>query len=124
MKKTIKIINLLNMIANGEEVPKKIKYGNLIYVYNYKIKDYEFPDKVGWLMDVSRNQGNEFLNDYVEIIDEEEFEDISVIDEFHDNFIQFENGGWKGRNLDIAFKNKINKLINNQKKIIDKLKNK
>ena len=29
--KTIKIIDLLNKIANGEEVPKKIKYENDIY---------------------------------------------------------------------------------------------
>lgn len=29
--KKIKIIDLLNMIANGEEVPKKIKHDNYIY---------------------------------------------------------------------------------------------
>lgn len=31
--KTIKIIDLLNKIANGEEVPKKIKINNVIYEY-------------------------------------------------------------------------------------------
>ena len=28
MKKTIRIIDLLNMISKGEEVPKKIKWGD------------------------------------------------------------------------------------------------
>ena len=32
MKKTIKVIDLLNMIANKEELPKKIKWRNTIYV--------------------------------------------------------------------------------------------
>ena len=38
--KTIKIIDLLNKIANGEEVPKKIKY--LIYEYTYNDNDEEY----------------------------------------------------------------------------------
>lgn len=33
MMKTIKIIDLLNMISKGEEVPQKIKVGNKIYNY-------------------------------------------------------------------------------------------
>ena len=32
----MKIIDLLNKIANGEEVPKKIKYKGHIYQYQYK----------------------------------------------------------------------------------------
>ena len=31
--KIIRIIDLLNKIANNEEMPKKIKYKKLIYVY-------------------------------------------------------------------------------------------
>lgn len=30
----MKIISLLNKIANREEVPKKIKYDNLVYEYD------------------------------------------------------------------------------------------
>jgi tagatose-1,6-bisphosphate aldolase non-catalytic subunit AgaZ/GatZ len=37
--KTIKVIDLLNMIVNGE-VPKKIKYGYDIYEYNKEEQDY------------------------------------------------------------------------------------
>ena len=66
----IKVIDLLNKIANGEEVPKKIKIKNVIYEYrgymyctekaNYQdIEDYLFGK---WNFNI--------LNDYVEIIEE------------------------------------------------------
>lgn len=32
----MKVIDLLNKIANGEEVPKKIKYLNIIYKATYR----------------------------------------------------------------------------------------
>ena len=38
--KTIKIIDLLNKIANGEEVPKKIKYKNKVFIYDQQNKLY------------------------------------------------------------------------------------
>lgn len=38
--KTIKVIDLYNKIANGEEVPKKIKVYNEIYVYDTFNKAY------------------------------------------------------------------------------------
>ena len=43
----MKVIDILNKIANGEEVPKKIEYIGLIYEYDEKIKDY-FNDNL-WL---------------------------------------------------------------------------
>ena len=66
----IKIIDLLNKIANGEEVPKKIKINNVIYEYrgfmyctekaNYQdIEDYLFGK---WNFNI--------LNDEAEIIEE------------------------------------------------------
>ena len=66
----IKIIDLLNKIANDEEVPEKIKIKNVIYEYrgymyctekaNYQdIEDYLFGK---WNFNI--------LNDYVEIIEE------------------------------------------------------
>lgn len=36
----MKIIDLLNKISNGEEVPKKIKYAGIIWKYDNAIKDY------------------------------------------------------------------------------------
>ena len=66
----IKIIDLLNKIANDEEVPKKIKIKNVIYEYrgymyctekaNYQdIEDYLFGK---WNFNI--------LNNYAEIIEE------------------------------------------------------
>lgn len=37
----IKVIDLLNKIANKEEVPKKIKYDGIEFVYNEWAEDYE-----------------------------------------------------------------------------------
>lgn len=67
----IKVIDLLNKIANGEEIPKKIKINNVIYEYrgymyctekaNYQdIEDYLFGK---WNFNI--------LNDEVEILEEE-----------------------------------------------------
>lgn len=81
----IKIIDLLNKIANDEEVPEKIKIKNVIYEYrgymyctekaNYQdIEDYLFGK---WNFNI--------LNDYAEIIEEpKKIEKISLpsIDEF------------------------------------------
>lgn len=36
----MKIIDLLNKIANGEEIPKKIKFENYIYIWRNDQKDY------------------------------------------------------------------------------------
>jgi hypothetical protein len=76
MKNKIKIIDLLCLISNGEEVPKKIKYGDVIYkladvgedYYNYDNNFWFFRDR----FDAS------ILNDYIEILDEEN-KDIPLI---------------------------------------------
>lgn len=63
----MKIIDLLNKIANGEEVPSEIKYNNLIYWYD-ETDDNEFAryrDIHGeWLF------ADAYLNDEVEILEE------------------------------------------------------
>lgn len=40
MNKKIKIIELLNKIANGEKVPERVKYGNRIYKFYKGEQDY------------------------------------------------------------------------------------
>lgn len=68
----MKIIDLLNKIVNEEEVPKKIKWENMIYSYNKEEKDYEtwFEDNSGLslfnLVYITTR-----LNDEVEILEEE-----------------------------------------------------
>jgi translation elongation factor P/translation initiation factor 5A len=75
----MKIIDLLNKIANGEEVPKKIKYKDFEYIYAKEIGWYRRIDDVGtydeWFINKNR------LNDEVEIIEEQEEIDIQSIKE-------------------------------------------
>ena len=77
----MKVIDLLNKIANEEEVPKKIKYENNIYNYDNSCQDYKLVNVFGytWLI-------NKIFDDYentssilsyeIEIIEEDkEIED-------------------------------------------------
>lgn len=82
----MKIIDLLNKIANGETLPKKICYDDIIYIlidngiYSW-YRDEECDE--GFLDNVSNVK--DFLNDYVEIIEEpKKIEKIPLpsIDEF------------------------------------------
>lgn len=108
MKKTIRVIDLLNKIANGEEVPKKIKYNDDEYIH---IDNYcYFCEETNEIL--SQNTYAEFsrLNDEIEILDEEEFEDIND---------EFESGDTAQVVMQLL--NKIRPLIKNQKKIIERL---
>ena len=71
----MKIIDLLNKIENGEEVPKKILLNGIIF--EYQGDDYLYKDedkKEHWLFSVSYTDKymwlKDFLNDEVEIIKE------------------------------------------------------
>ena len=71
----MKIIDLLNKIANGEETPKKIKIKTHIFTkYNYPMGDGTFVSSYG-----SNNDGEyhindflypQYLNDEIEILEE------------------------------------------------------
>ena len=63
----MKIIDLLNKIANGEEVPKKIIWNKLVYDY----KDGLYYDYCGETLIGSLNFDGTNLHDEVEIIEEE-----------------------------------------------------
>ena len=80
----IRVIDLLNKIANGEEVPYKVKYNGIIFTYNSSNKQ--------GLKYVDLNKENEVfyryltgvvnkLTDEVEIIEEQEEIDIQSIEE-------------------------------------------
>lgn len=85
--KTIKIIDLFVKIANGEEVPKKIKYKGVIREYDYDDKDYiayKAGEELYLFYDVLKSgTGDEFvkeLNNEVEIIEEDkEIEDTKYM---------------------------------------------
>ena len=66
----MKIIDLLNKIANGEEVPKKIKYKNVVLSYRIDEKDY-IGDNY-FLSDLLWDENLGFiLNNEVEILEKE-----------------------------------------------------
>ena len=89
----IKIIDLLNKIANDEEVPEKIKYKDNVYylgknivdLHTYQTEGSNTTRKLSLIID------NEYLNlnDYVEIIEEpKKIEKIkSNGDEFYSDYI-------------------------------------
>jgi hypothetical protein len=62
----MKIIELLNKIANGEEAPYRIKYNGRIYEYAEEIKWYLRDD-----MKCELSNSKKCLNDTVEILEEE-----------------------------------------------------
>ena len=79
MKKTIKIIDLYNMISKGS-IPKKIKYNTKIYEYDKDQDDYStfVISHYEYLLDDINITSQ--LNDEVEILDEED--EIEIPQEF------------------------------------------
>lgn len=78
--KTIKIIDLLNKIANDKEVPNNIKYENTIYYFDEEEKRYLKETSMSaigisddYLLDV-------MLNDEVEIIEEKKIPEKITIE--------------------------------------------
>ena len=70
----MKIIELLTLIAKGEEVPKEIKWRNGIYKYNFRWKDYKKEVGEVYFFQTILNRNCDMLlilNDEVEIIEEE-----------------------------------------------------
>lgn len=107
----MKIIDLLNKIANGEEVPKKIKYNNIDYFWCNQCKIYERFE------DGSKDLYNDLdnLNDEVEIIEEEKKipEKCDVLE----HCVNF------NKNENVLLDNQL-KLQNKINEIIDYLKSK
>ena len=78
----MKIIDLLNKIANGEEVPKKIKYKGIVREFDYEDKDYIGKNTYDYYLfhDIlAAGTGDKMvtgINDEVEIIEDIPKEDI------------------------------------------------
>jgi len=88
MSKTIRVIDLLNKIANGEEVPKRIKHEGLIY--NWDITGYlHYEDShISEKAFLEGYRTDMCLNDEVEIIEEQEEIDIQEIEKLEKYGIQ------------------------------------
>lgn len=131
--KTIKIIDLLNKIANGEEAPKKIKYEGKIYIYYEAYAGYYEKDCEGIynkkFLTFRNEQYYKVLNEELEILDEDdEFEDIEELNKSDYQYSQCPS--WKEKEEVIKIMNNnfelhqkaIRDIIQNQKKIIERLK--
>lgn len=126
----MKVIDVLNKMANGEEIPKSIQYDGEQYVYDEKCKDYTYVSEYNndvWLF--CKYDVTKILNDEIQIIDEskEDFENIELLDETRNMpCISAEKYDFilKYNSLFEDYENKINKLIANQKKIIEKIETK
>ena len=108
----MKIIDLLNKIANGEEVPHFIIDEQEYYVGANGFLTEFFGEDVEWKLD------KKWLNEQVQILeDKEEFEDI---EELYNCLAETDNEIEKILIQNINdLSEKINQLTRNQKKIID-----
>ena len=102
----IKIIDLLNKIADGKELPKKFMCKGHLY-YREKTKGVCYRcDELNEIFEECFVF--EDLNDTIEIIEEpKKIEKITV----REKTLGFPNGEWTARNMDKAFAIKINELI-------------
>lgn len=125
MKKTITIYELLGLIKDGK-APNKIRWRNETYYFRYSTnyQNYDYTNDKDYLF----SEGiinNTMLNDEAEILDEEEFEDIEELILKDGKVIgNWENGSEYCYTLSApqtVIIKKINKVIKNQKKIIEKL---
>ena len=111
----MKIIDLLNKIANNEEVPKKIKIRGIIYKFTEIFtKNLTFADRGSNINNAYENDFENYwldcarINEEVEILDEpKKIEKITV----REKTLGFPQGEWTARNMDKAFAIKINELI-------------
>lgn len=115
MNKEITIYELIGLLINCKQ-PKKIKIDGEILCYCDDVDDYKYYNTY-FLQYLFSNNSTAVLNRKIEILDEENdgFEDIENV--YVDNLIN-------PKENDFEFARKINKLIENQKKIIEKLEEK
>ena len=144
MSKTIKVIDLYIMMAEGKEMPKQVKYNGIIYTYHeinkhllrYEEDDGEHREFFHYLCGSINN-----LNDKLEIIEEESEIDIQSIEGIEvevisqcDNWLQDENEEITEeinpyiidciRKNTLKFYNKINELNKAVKQLDHQINNK
>lgn len=110
----MKVIDLLNKIANEEKLPKTVRINDVTLCLNKEKREYISIFSESNMMSYL---GDDFdLNDEVKIL-EDTTEEIKEIQADNNYYIHTELGSFKGRKMDIAFVNKLNELT----KIVNKL---
>lgn len=113
----MKVIDLLNKIAHGEEVPEKIKVGNIIYIYenweHFYYTDNEAREDL--LVRGKDYSTNDFLNWNVELIEDEvdidNIEELLKIEEYEVD-----------KTDTVINRNKINELVQVVKQLDKRVK--
>lgn len=120
----MRVIDLLNKIAKGEEVPKKIKVGNIIWNYNEEKKTYFMSDteiELFYVENITKK-----LNDEVGIIEDnlyiEELKIECMENQPSSKYIVNEYGTkcFLTKHSKIIA-DKVNEVIRNQKYILERL---
>ena len=117
MNKKIKVIELLNKIANGEEVPNKIKIFGIVFVWfegSYRKED----ANLEYISDYCRLDC--MLNDEIEILEDNTedkgYELLKTIKNEND----FEQLGYEVGKLSIAIAKGLEKAIKEMRKDLNK----
>ena len=84
MNKKIKVIELFNLISNKKQIPQKILYDNEEYVFNGESFVCCDHDTTPLLSEYNKRRLIEFLNDKVEILEDntEEIEELLTIEDY------------------------------------------
>ena len=115
MNKKIKVIDLLNKIANGEEAPKWIRFHGLDFEFDELEREYSHNDNdLDMTMDGLKYSQ---LNDYAEIL-EDNTEEIAELDEDWTYIEGQIEKIWSESELELV--NKINELV----RAVNELRNK
>lgn len=109
------IIQLLNKIVNGEEVPKKIKFYNKYYIWY----DNRYTGNKGYCLEPLKSDSNSFLeintlydlNKEIEILEEEKKIPEKLNIQLNDNDENKVNY-YRATNLECDLAFKINEIIN------------
>ena len=128
----VKIIDILNRVAQKKNVPKKIKYYDVTYELQAERLDY-VDDELNYLFDNVLRYGDylfQHLNDEVEILDNEtneieelteiEYHEINGVGDEHDQYVLSDNQKYICESYDdveLVVIRKINELVRAVNKI-------
>lgn len=101
MNKKIKVIELFELIFNNKQIPQKILYDNEEYVFNGESFVCCDHDTTPLLSEYNKSRLIDFLNDEVEILEEQEEIDIQNIKEENISYVLCDNDFESGEVKDI-----------------------
>ena len=101
----MKIIDILNKVASGKDVPREIKYGGKIWKYKVPAGDYRCEDDERWLFTYlfDTTHIKNFINSKVKIIEEDKNISFEKIEELTCGTYDFET-----QTINLIIKNQSN----------------